>query len=212
MIKMGTTTVKPAGIARAFLGEKLVYYSLPSAYRKLTGIIFSAATYYSFPDFHLRGSDTVRLSLSIDKNCNVFGCYSSTSAQDNYSLFLSSSSGAKYMRYNGGAYASRCASSKFGIRQDIVITPTGSIGMPEGDDTWEEQDFTSTPSMLIGATSASASTSKLDGTIYGEFRVDGRFLAIPVERISDGKIGYFEAYSNQFYAPIGSNPTKLGYA
>lgn len=212
MIKLGTTTVHPAGIAKAYVGDRLVYSAVPSAYRKLTGIVFSAATYYNFADFHLRGSDTVRLSLSVDKACNVFGCYTSASAQDNYSLYASSASSAKYLRYNGGTYGSRWPTSEWGVRYDIVITPTGSSGIPGGDDTWTEVSFTSSPSLLIGATSTSASTSKLDGTIYGEFKVDGRLLAIPVERVSDGAVGYYEAYSNQFYAPIGSNPTKLGYA
>ncbi len=213
MIKMGTTTVKPAGVSKVYVGDRIVYYSIPPAYRKLTGIVFDAKTYYRFDDFHLRGDDTVRMSLSVNKACNVFGCYTSGSAQDNYSLYVSTATSAKYMRYDGGTYKSSWASEDMGQRFDIVISPIGTSGMPAGqDDTWEGKNFVSTPELCIGTTSVSTSSSKFDGTIYGGFVVDGRLLVIPVERISDGVIGYYDAYTDRFYEPIGDNPTPLGYA
>lgn len=213
MIKMGTTTVYPPGIVKAYVGDKLVYYGLPSAYRKLTGIVFKGKTYYQFDDFHLRGSDTVRLSVSVSAACNIFGCYTSTSADDNYSLYASTASSAKYMRYNGGTYKSRWDTADLDVRYDIVVTPTGTSGMPSGqNDTWTESSFTSVADMCIGSTSATATSSKFRGTFYGNFVVDGRLLAIPVERISDGVIGYYDVYTNQFFAPIGDNPQILAYA
>jgi hypothetical protein len=116
------------------------------------------------------------------------------------------------MRYNGGTYKSRWTSSDFGTRFDIVVTPTGTSGMPTGqDDTWTESSFTSVAEMCIGSTSETATSSKFKGTMYGNFVVDGRFLGIPVERISDGVIGYYDVYTNQFYEPVGDNPTILGY-
>lgn len=184
---------------------------VPSEYRRLAGIVFNAATYYLITSFHLRGIDTVRLSVSVNKSCNIFGCYTSGSAQDNYSMFASTSGSAKYMRYNGGTYKSRWDSSDIGQRFDIVVTPTGTSGMPPGqDDTWTEQDFTSTAELCIGSTSTTASSSKLDGTIFGDFIVDGRLRAVPVERISDGTIGYYDVYGGEFYPPIGRSPEILG--
>lgn len=186
---------------------------LPSSYRRLTGIIFDAKTYYLFNNFHLQGNDTVRISVSVNKSCNVFGCYSSGSAQDNYSLYATTSNTGKYLRYNGETYKSRWASTDQGQRYNIVITPTGSSGMPPSqDDTWEEKNFVSEAELCVGTTAVSASSSKLDGIIYGNFIVDNRLCAVPVERISDGTVGYYEMYTHTFYEPIGTNPEKLGYA
>lgn len=186
---------------------------LPSSYRRLTGIIFDTKTYYLFNNFHLQGNDTVRISVSVNKSCNVFGCYSSGSAQDNYSLYATTSNTGKYLRYNGETYKSRWASTDQGQRYDIIITPTGSSGMPPSqDDTWEEKNFVSETELCVGTTAVSASSSKLDGIIYGNFIVDNRLCAVPVERISDGTVGYYEMYTHTFYEPIGTNPEKLGYA
>ena len=180
-------------------------------YKKLTGIVLAAKTYYLVSGFKLKGSDTVRISASVTKACNVFGCYTTTSATDNYSLYFSTTSGSKYLRYNGGTYKSYIANNQLETQFDMVITPTGSSGMPQND-TWSEANFTASVDMCIGTTSPEATSSKLDGTIYGPIIVDGRLYAIPVERQSDGKIGYYEVYSDRFLEPIGDNPTKLAYA
>lgn len=181
-------------------------------YKPLTGIVFKAKTYYKIEGFKLHGSDTVRFSASFDKACNVFGCYTNASASDNYSLYMSTSSGSKYLRYNGGTYASYVSSSQYGTKYDITITPTGSSGLPNSNDSWTEKDFTTPVDMCIGTTSVDATSSKLDGIMFGDLIVDGRFYGIPVERQSDGAVGYYDAYSDKFYEPIGTNPEKLGYA
>lgn len=215
MIKFGGLSVKPAGIDKVYFGSTQVYEAekLPSGYKKVTGFEFSAATYYAITGFKLKGSDTIRISFSADKACNVFGCYTTTSATDNYSLYISTTSGSKYLRYDGGTYKSYFPSASLGERYDVVITPTGSSGMPTGqDDTWTAATFTSSADMCIGTTSSSATSSKLDGKIWGNFVVDGRFCGIPCERESDNKLGYYDTYSETFYAPTGSAPTSLGYA
>lgn len=181
-------------------------------YKKLTGIVFNAKTYYKIDGFKLRGSDTVRFSASFDKACNVFGCYTTAGASDNYSLYMSTTSGSKYLRYDGGTYASYVSSSQYDTKYDIVITPTGSTGLPNTNDSWTEANFVTSVDMCIGTTSVDATSSKFDGTMFGNFIVDGRFYGIPVERQSDGKIGYYDAYTNTFHEPIGDNPAKLGYA
>lgn len=211
MIKHGQTAVELPGITAVYIGSNQVY-GVPAGYTRLAGITYAANTYYEITGFRLRGSDTVRFSASFDKACNVFGCYTTTSAQDNYSLYISASSGSKYLRYNGGTYASYVASNQFGTQYNIVITPTGSSGLPNSNGSWTEQDFVTSTDMCIGTTSVSATSSKFDGDIYGDFVVDGRFRGVPVQRISDGAVGYYDVYTNQFYAPIGSNPQIIAYA
>lgn len=177
---------------------------LPAEYRALAGITMNADTYYAITDFRLRGRDTLRFSFSANKSCNVLGCYTSTSAQTNYSLYATTSSG-RYLRYDGGTYNSAVNA---GERYDVEITPTGVTGL-KADSTWEPEDFTAVADFLIGATSASASSSKLDGKFFGNIEVPGRLKLIPCERIADGEIGYWDQYKKVFYEPAVGNPEAI---
>lgn len=77
---------------------------------------------------------------------------------------------------------------------------------------WSELTFTSATDMLIGTTSTEATSAKFTGTMYGNVEVVGRMIYIPVERVSDGEIGYFELNSEVFLENQGTGtPTKLGY-
>ena len=182
---------------------------LPSGYERQIGFGFAASTYYLISGFHLRGSDPVRFSFSADKACNVFGCYTTNSATDNYSLYASTSNGGKYLRYDGATYNSYIPSAQIGERLDVVITPTGTTGMPT-DSVITPAEFEATVDLCIGTTSTSASSSKLDGNIWGNFEVDGRLTLIPCKRLSDDALGYYDPDSDTFYEPIGSAPTSLG--
>lgn len=210
-IKLGSRTVKPKGIRAAYVGSKPVFLGLPSTYKRLTGIQFSGSTWYRLPNVHLFGSDTLRISVSVTKSCNVIGSYTSASAQTNYSIYLSTSSGAKYLRYNGGTYNSHISSSDTNKRFDIIVTPTGSQGLPTND-TWAEKTFESVSDLCIGLTGTEVTSTKMSGKIFDDIVVDGRIRLIPCERVSDNEIGYYEAYTGIFYEPIGNTPTPLGYA
>ena len=183
---------------------------LPDGYTEVTGLEFNSRTYYRITDFPLRGSDTVTFSFSANKSCNVMGCYTTTSATTNYSLYASTSSSAKYLRYGDGTYSSYIPSESIGQRIDVVITPTGSIGMPR-EDTWEESDFECESDLCICNTSPGSSSAKLDGCIFGRFIVNNRLTLTPCERESDGVLGYYDKDRGIFYEPIGDNPISLGY-
>jgi hypothetical protein len=181
---------------------------LPAAYRRLTGIIYDGNVYYA-TSLRLEGSDTLRLSFMATANCNVIGCYTTSSATTNYSLYVSTTSGSKYLRYGGGTYNSYIATD---TRYDVVITPTGCDGM-RVDSSWSAKTFTAVSDMLIGSTSVGATSAKLTGTLYGDIEVVGRAVFIPVERISDGEIGYYNTADGSFLENQGSGtPVKLGYA
>lgn len=182
---------------------------LPAGYRRVLGYACDNDVLWQITDFHLRGSDTVRISFSINAACNVFGCYQSASADDNYDLYASSSSGAKYLRYGDGTYLSYFSSADLGQRFDVVFSPTGTTGMPQ-DSTWTPLTFESENDFLVGATTLTGSSSKLKGNLYGNIIVDGRLKLIPCERVSDGVLGYFDTYSQTFYEPQGTG-TSLGY-
>lgn len=182
---------------------------LPVGYRRVLGYACDNDVLWQITDFHLRGSDTVRISFSITAACNVFGCYQSTTATDNYDLYVSTSSGAKYLRYGDGTYLSYWSSDDLGQRFDVVFSPTGTTGMPQ-DSTWSPKTFESANDFLVGATTLTGSSAKLKGNLYGNIIVDGRLKLIPCERVSDGVLGYFDTYSQTFYEPQGTG-TSLGY-
>lgn len=207
------STLKKLIWQRAALGK-----SLPDGYKRVIGFKCSGDTYYKITDVKLSGSDTVKFSISVTASCNIFGCYTNTSATDNYSLYVSTSSGGKYLRYNGGAYKSYWASSALDQRFDITITPTGSYGMPSGqDDTWKEIEFAGSVDMCIGTTSTGATSAKLKGNLYDTFRVidstgENKFYGIPCERLSDNALGYYDTVSETFFEPTGTAPVSLGYS
>lgn len=177
---------------------------LPEDYRALAGITMNADTYYVITDFRLRGRDTLRFSFSANKACNVLGCYTSTSAETNYSLYATTSSG-RYLRYDGGTYNSAVNA---GERYDVEITSTGTTGF-KTDSTWEAKDFTTESDFLVGATSVSASSSKMDGSFFGNIEVAGRLKLIPCERIADGVIGYYDQRKKVFYEPAVGSPEAI---
>ncbi len=186
---------------------------LPSSYKRVLGFSCDNNAMWEITGFKLRGSDTVRISFSINGACNVFGCYQGADANDNYDLYVSTTSGSKYFRYGNGTYLSYWSSSNLGQRFDVVYTPTGSRGMPQ-DSAWSELTFESANNLLIGSTTLTGSSSKLKGNLYGSIVVDGRLNLIPCERVSDGVLGYYDTYSATFYEPYTGfdGAVSLGYA
>lgn len=183
---------------------------LPVGYKRLTGMTMDNNCYYLINDFYPTGADTLKFSFewtNVTQACNVLGCYTTTSAQDNLSLYIGNNPTAKYLRYNGGTYSSYCLPNK---RYDVEITPTGSKGF-EIDETWTQKDFTCSVPLCVGITGTAATSAKLIGNLYGNIEVVGKLNLIPCERLSDNEIGYYDTVSNTFYEPTGTTPTSLGY-
>lgn len=188
---------------------KMVDDELPAGYKRVLGYSCNNDSYWVITDFHLMGSDTVHISVSIDAACNVFGCYQGASATDNYDLYASTSSGGKYFRYADGTYLSYWAPENLGKRFDIIFSPKGSKGMPE-DSTWTPTEFTSANNLLLGATTLTGTSAKLKGNLYENFEVNSRLKLIPCERETDGNLGYFDTYTEKFFESVGT-PVSLGY-
>lgn len=179
---------------------------LPYGYRRLIGINFDGNVFYD-TGTKLYGSDTLKFKFKASVACNVLGCYTSASAQANYSLYVGTST-ATYLRYNGGSYNSRIDANDW---YDVTITPTGSHGM-RTDSTWTAKSFTTDSDLLIGNTSYGATSAKLTGALEGNVVVLGRETLIPCERVSDGKFGYYMKSANRFIENQGTGtPTSMGY-
>ena len=194
----------------------MVDRDLPSGYKRVLGYSCDNNSMWEITDFHLRGSDTIRISFAATAACNVFGCYQGTEATDNYDLYVSTTSGSKYLRYGSGTYLSYWSAANLGQRFDVVFTPTGTQGMPE-DSTWTAKTFTSANDLLIGSTTTSGTSSKLKGNLYGDFVVENggaeRLHLIPCERVSDNVLGYFDTVGETFYEPYTgfTSAVSLGY-
>lgn len=187
--------------------------NLPDGYKRLKGFTFANNCYFTIP-YYLKGSDTVRFKFKPTAACNVFGSYTSASSQKNYSLYLTSTQSGKYMRYNGGTYASGFTSSELGEVYDVEITPWGSSGLPRND-SWEEVDFEADTQTYLGTTSPSSTSSKFVGDMIGAFEIENEFYLIPAERESDNALGYFNAWAEDeeeaFILPTVGTPVSLGY-
>ena len=180
---------------------------LPTGHKRLTGIQFDGNCFYD-TGLYLHGSDTIRFSFAASKACNVLGCYTTADAQTNYSLYVSTTSGSKYLRYNGGTYNSYIATN---TRYNVVVTPTGSDGM-RVDSSWSSKTFTTSSTLLIGTTSYGATSAKLTGPLYGEVVIDGVAHIIPDEDPL-GRIGYYILEEERFIENLGTGtPVALGYA
>jgi hypothetical protein len=202
-------TIPQGEVKSLSIGGNVVWQkdAVPAGYRRLTGIEFDGNVWYDTL-MTLQGSDTLKFAFSASVACNVLGCYTTGSAQTNYSLYVGTST-AKYLRYNGGTYNSTITAN---TRYDVTLTPTGSDGMKE-DSTWTAKTFTTPSTMMIGTTSSGATSAKLTGALYGDIEIVGRELIIPVERISDGAIGYWMREAKAFRANLGTGtPVSLGYA
>lgn len=183
---------------------------LPEEYTEVAGFTFDSDCYFEIEGLKLKGSDTVMFSMVPRIACNVFGCYTTSDASNNYSLYVSTANNAKYLRYDGATYKSKFASGDLGQRYDISITPTGSHGFPEGqDDTWTEATFEASTDMCIGTTATNASSAKFKGDLIGTFTVLDRFIGVPCKRNSDNVLGYYDMVSKQFYEPASGTPTVV---
>lgn len=208
MIKIGSLEIVNLPSAdKVFVGGRLVWLS-PDKYKKLTGIKFDGAVFYD-TKMKLYGSDTLQFSFRATKACNVLGCYTTADALTNYSLYVTTSSSGKYLRYDGETYSSYIATN---TTYNVTITPTGSSGM-RNDSNWTPKTFTTESDLLIGTTSYGATSAKFTGNMYGDIVIAGRARFTPYERVSDGAIIYIDMYTGKEFENVGTGtPVSLGYA
>ena len=171
---------------------------LPSAYREVSGFDFDGNSYF-VTDVILEGTDTISLEYMATTACNVIGSYKSGSANNNFSFYHSSNA---YIRYNGSLYRADLSAN---TRYKIDFTSTGfyiDSSLAKG---WEEKSFTCEDEMRIGAL-PNSTAAKLNGALYGRVKINGgnKFNGVPVERIADNVLGYYDTVSGNFYTNQGN--------
>ena len=171
---------------------------LPSAYREVNGFDFDGNSYF-VTDVILEGTDTISLEYMATIACNIIGSYKSGSAGNNFSFYHSANA---YIRYNGSLYR---ADLSHDTRYKIDFTPTGFYVDSSLAKGWEAKQFTCEDAMRIGAL-PNSTAAKLDGAMYGRIVIsDGdKFEGVPVERVADNVLGYYDIVSGNFYTNQGN--------
>ena len=181
---------------------------LPAGYKRLLGITFDGSFRYETGE-HLTGADDVTMTLDnlSSSGKNVFGSYNGANDK-NFSLYIyGSSTSGSYFRYGD-----QLKRPKYGGtgKRTITFGASGTSGFAE-DSTVDPDTFTTPDNVCIGMLPNSSSPG-YTGDILGNILVGTRLKWIPVERESDGVIGYYERVKGNFIAPTGSGtPVSLGY-
>lgn len=183
---------------------------LPTGYKRLIGIDFDGEIYYETGEA-LTGDDDVTMTLADTSTTgqNVFGSYNGTAAGiKNFSLFIygGGSSSNSYFRYG-----SQLLRPRFGTgERTITFGKSGTDGFAT-DATATPDEFTTPANAYIGMLPNSTSP-EYTGSIIGNILIGTRLKYIPVERESDGVIGYYERVNGNFIEPTGNGtPVSLGY-
>lgn len=171
---------------------------LPSAYREVNGFSFDGDSYF-VTDLILNGDDTISFEYSAKTACNVIGSYKSGSANNNFSFYHAANA---YIRYDGSLYRADLSTN---TRYKVDFTPTGFYVDSSLAKGWSEAQFTCDDAMRIGAL-PNSTAAKLSGALYGRVKVNGgnKFNGVPVERIADNVLGYYDTVSGDFYTNQGT--------
>ena len=180
---------------------------LPAGYKRLLGITFDGNFRYETGE-HLTGADDVTMTLdNLSSNGkNVFGSYNGANDK-NFSLYIYGSTNGSYFRFGDQLKRPKYGSTG---RRTITFGASGTSGFAENF-TVDPDTFTTPDNVYIGMLPNSSSPG-YTGDIIGNILVGTRLKWIPVERESDGVIGYYERVNGNFIAPTGSGtPVSLGY-
>lgn len=202
--------------------------SFPIGYIPLEYVTDNADAYIA-TDWHLMYDSFVFADVEFGSSaCNVFGCFTSSGASDNFTLYRSAEGSTSYVRYNGSLYRNTIISAE---RHYLEMAQWGFGLDYEETETFDSAEFECSAPFYIGWL-ANSSSPKFSGKIYsisvtGAFRdvpdPDGAegdtirehrdFDFYPAKRASDGKIGFMDTINGDFYyssvsAQFGEGPVS----
>ena len=195
----GSTNIK-----MVYHGSDLVYEGLPVGYTRKTYIEQNTTQPYGYvtTDLHLTGSSEVIIDFETAETSSAFnlcGCFSSSSATDNFSMYIGFSI-ASYIRYNGGV--NRGFNADYSTRYVLEMGPTGVKIDGDTVGTWESKTFTCSADFYIGYVQ-NASANSFRGRIY-DVKIKGVAHFVPCVRDSDSKVGMYDIIGETFYPCTGT--------
>ncbi|MBP5727492.1 MAG: hypothetical protein J6Y48_10515 [Clostridia bacterium] len=206
MLKQGTNDVVLPGIAVAFVGGEVVYHKLPSGYTGCEYVRGNANAWFS-TGLYMTSEGEVIADLQYEGSAgNTYGCYTGSSASDNFCLYAGSSSNG-YIRYNG--QLARAFTPSSGTRYKIIHNKDGfwANGTQQAQ-AFTASTFTCSSPFMVGQLSGSTS-AKFKGRIYRlTVKENGVVVMdlVPAKNSSD-VYGLYDVIGRQFYVSEGTDFT-----
>lgn len=177
--------------------------ALPDGVERVPYIQTNGGSYIITPIYLSSDSEVeMDFEFTTDDAGNLFGCYKSGSASNNYSIYRSKPGTGSYIRYDGKLYRNANFTTD---RHKIVMNSEGLWIDGERVETFTAAIFTADTPLYI-CSLANSTAAKADGKIY-RFKVAGVFDGIPAKKLENGSYTYglFDKVSKTFY-PSDGNP------
>ena len=204
MIKQGTNTIaKIPGTLVAYVGGDVVYHALPTGYTECSYVRGNANAYFE-TNLYLTNDSEVICDVQYEGSAgNTYGCYTSSSANDNFCLYGGASSGDAYIRYNGELLRAFRATS--GTRYKLKHNAGGFWVNGTNVGTFNTATFTCTAPFVVGNLSNSTA-AKLKGRIYRlTVKESGQTVMDMVPCTNSNSVyGLYDVVGRQFYASSGT--------
>lgn len=175
-------------------GQRL-WRGLPSGFTAIEYIAGNNNAYIN-TGLYLSDTDTVRGRFNLTGASNIFGCFSGSSASDNYSFYTGANRSAKlYARMDG-----KLDSSGLSVVNEDIELLMDKTGLRLNDiekATFSNVDsFTASAPFFIGWLDNSSS-AKIIGKIYNIEVID-KFLGVPAMRDLDSVCGLYDFVGARF--------------
>lgn len=185
--------------------------AVPAGYDELEYVQASNSQYFFVTGFKLSNLDEVEAVIAWNNAAgNTFGCFSSSSATDNFCLYAGSSSSDAYIRYDGELKRSFRPTS--GTKYKIVQNADGFFANDTTIATFAPATFTCANDFGVCQLTGSSS-AKFTGKLYDIKVRRGaalRMHLIPAKRLSDNKVGMYDAVGGNFYTSASNTAFVAG--
>lgn len=173
--------------------------------------IRGSGSQYITTDFYLRSTDVVKSKWRFENSAgNVYGCFTSSGADDNFCLYAGSASNNAYIRYNGQLV--RDFKAVNGTIYNIEQGPDGFFANGSKEANFDAASFTCSAPMYIFML-PNSSSAKVTARCYG-LRIyrDGAlaYNFIPAENTQLDEVGMWESVNGVWYSNAGTGEFTAG--
>ena len=204
MLKHGGDTVTLPGIVAAVAGGEVVYHKLPTGYTEVNYVRSNANAYFT-TGLYLTSESEVTADIQFEgSGGNTYGCFSGTSASDNFCLYAGSSSSDAYVRYDGEV--ERVFRPTSGTRYKLRHNKNGFwVDGTQLAQAFTAASFTCSNPFCVGTLSGSTS-AKLKGRVYRlTVKTSGNVVMdlVPAQN-SSSVYGLYDVIGQTFYTSAGT--------
>lgn len=204
MLKIGSEGIQVPGLLAAYVGDQIVHCGLPSGYTRANYVRGNANAHFATSLYLNQDCEVIAVIQFEGSAGNTYGCFSGTSASDNFCLYAGATASDAYIRYNGQVVKAFKATN--GTRYKLIHNRNGFwANGAKLADAFTASTFTCSNPFCVGTLSGSTS-AKLKGRIYSIVVKEGsatRMALIPAKNSSD-VYGLYDAVGRQFYSSEGT--------